>query len=88
MHTTAAQHHRANVTLRPWQKEEKAEGGLPEVEIILKGLLGEKGVEGFLVFNDAGAVFCCIFFNGGLPAPSLFPSPHTPRARLPPQASL
>jgi hypothetical protein len=36
------------------QKEEKTEGGLPEVEIILKGLLGEKGVEGFLVFNDQG----------------------------------
>ena len=39
----------------PAQKEEKTESGLPEVEIILKGLLAEKGVEGFMVFNDAGA---------------------------------
>ena len=44
-----AQHRRA------LQKEDKAEGGLPEVDIILKGLLAEKGVEGFLVYNDAGA---------------------------------
>jgi hypothetical protein len=34
------------------------EGGagttLPEVEVLLKGVLGLPGVEGFLVFNEAG----------------------------------
>ncbi len=28
---------------------------MPEVDVLLKGLLGQPGVEGFLVFNDDGA---------------------------------
>jgi len=30
--------------------------GLPEVEVLLKGLMSQPGVEGFMVFNDSGAL--------------------------------
>lgn len=29
---------------------------MPEVDVLMKGLLSQPGVEGFMVFNDAGAL--------------------------------
>jgi hypothetical protein len=37
------------------EAEAKDAGGLPEVEVMLRGLLAQPGVEGFLVFNQDGA---------------------------------
>ena len=35
---------------------EKEKGdGLPDVDVLMKGLLAQPGVEGFMVFNDSGA---------------------------------
>lgn len=31
-----------------------AEQGLPEIDVLLKGMLSQPGVEGFMVFNDEG----------------------------------
>ncbi|RYG44072.1 hypothetical protein EON67_12170, partial [archaeon] len=33
--------------------------GLPEVEILMRGLLSQPGVEGFMVYNDAGTLHLC-----------------------------
>lgn len=37
-------------------EKDKGEGhGLPEVDVLMKGLLAQPGVEGYMVFNDSGA---------------------------------
>jgi dynein light chain roadblock-type len=35
-------------------KKKDAGDSLPEVEVLLRGLLGQPGVEGFMVFNNSG----------------------------------
>ena len=54
-------------------------GGLPEVDVLLKGLMAQPGVEGFLVFNDAAVPVK--WTNAG------FIKPGTPNSAnpLPPQ---
>ena len=35
--------------------KDKGDGqGLPEIDVLMKGLLAQPGVEGYMVFNDAG----------------------------------
>lgn len=34
-----------------------ATDALPEVDVIMKGLLSQPGVEGFLVFNESGQLY-------------------------------
>lgn len=36
------------------EKKTTAEAGLPDVDVMMKGLLSQPGVEGYMVFNDAG----------------------------------
>ncbi len=38
----------------PFPPQAGAGDSMPEVEVLLKGLLAQSGVEGFLVFNDEG----------------------------------
>ena len=37
------------------KKPAGATEGLPEVEILMKGLLAQPGVDGFMVYNESGA---------------------------------
>ncbi len=37
------------------EKKQAAEAGLPDVDILMKGLLAQPGLEGYMVFNDSGA---------------------------------
>ena len=36
------------------EKKDKQGDGLPEVDILLRGMLSHPGVEGFMIYNDAG----------------------------------
>jgi hypothetical protein len=36
------------------EKKQTEAPGLPDVDILMKGLLAQPGVEGYMVFNDSG----------------------------------
>lgn len=38
--------------------------GLPEVDILMRGLMSQPGVEGFMVFNESGKAHDCVPYTG------------------------